>query len=1556
MSTNLDHGSLALAAHQQQLQQQQHQHQQDQHQQDQHNAQMQSQLQQQHQQQQQQMDIPIPLQPYAQSQAMPMHPDAQRFIDAHQQQQQHQQQQIEQHQHQLQQQQQQIQQMQQQHQQQQHHQHLLQSGIHQYPPNSSFGMIGQSMQSQAQLQNAIPPTGPTQLPVTSLPPQYHVPLPAVDQSQVQHTQQSQQLMQQHQQQQHTQQQSEHHHQQQQQQHQQQHQQQQQQQHQQQQQQQQQHSPPLSQQNPPSAAQLHAAFNGVLASGPQPGSVTEQQQQQHQQYMHTEQRQYAPLPQNRGRSASRRNTNTDETRPALPPIDSAQLNAAAYGESTGLASVSQPPSAILPTQTLPFSDPSIQSAPPHPLSAGQGQETFMLPTSGAGFAQQAMAMPLTSSGHHTGPGVAWMQGSGTLPQHPMISAVAQTALAPPTLTPSTTEGTLTPSAISEMERMVLRPESTPKAEPSAANIPTEAISQMPSGMLPASTVSLNMIPVNANVSLPPAANGFMSNSIQPPVQSAIAPATQPIMTTQLPHVAHETGQSINGSHSGPSQHRRQQSQPLASQIMNSSFALGPPFMAPTQAPTHLQMTHARMPNATDAQLGKLFDQVAQMAIVAGQDVRSGNQFPLGCLEGLEQIISQIKEQRQMPSMPSMPSISSESSIRSRSGSAYTKHSHNESTSTVLSSEGSPLLKKRPHFDDEAFGPMKSLRSENGTPVHPAPPPPASAPPTALQSPSQGTMPVSAMPPNLSSQPPSLLHTVSESQVPQLHQFQSGNGDIGGQPLSGAVGGGGPGSRAMASHISHRLAATNQMNASTASLGSIVPEMHQSSNPLGLAVQSVPQSPVERQQPQHRHDRSLDLAAMGLQHSPAQHMGVGAEGYSVASSVPGSGVHSPVGPSLRAVLSQNSLNMGFLRQAQMEMGGAGVRDGLPSLPHSASPAHPVQPNGAQQHGMRQSQVKHEVAPHSTPLQQSFTLAPAGNEGGGGHFDESMIQDDQTHDSAASSLIFLPGQAASLVGTGEDNQATLRAAKQAETSQNSLAQLDFTMGDEAGEGGDKKNGVAPIPIEPELQAKLDAYFEDFLSRLCSNLEAKDNRGELIHQTLMPKKMARLDESPDFRPFKFRIQAFTNAFYADLQARGMSDEECSFKKMKQFLWANPLISRYNDDGRKAKSKGNHVWMISARKVWNEDGSLRGWQFRKFERRIAGSAEEYAYVGVPWSWEMRIWDPQASSDSIKAAFSVEEHPGWLQFDGVACLKGTPQESDKGGRVSVTAHYPQNGQLHMLKWSFDIDLRKLGSNDNQRSSPSEAGDSSVKDGVSSRTGVTSSGNASEFEDGEGEHSSVASSADIDDGSGFYGVTDYQDDNDSAMFVPFEQQQIHQIIPQEIVPQTMAALQFPFTPPILDGFQPNYPFDRGQVGSANASGPSTDLSLKETVVMNPHAMHPSAFESAIQSLHQHQQSSFALGTPPVPTEMMPGQHPDHSQFAPVAMGGPAPQTAPPVDSQSQSQPQQQQHLQQQQQQIPQQAPPSMMDVITPIFPAQQAPIQSQPGLGQPMMGMPPAEGS
>ena len=64
--------------------------------------------------------------------------------------------------------------------------------------------------------------------------------------------------------------------------------------------------------------------------------------------------------------------------------------------------------------------------------------------------------------------------------------------------------------------------------------------------------------------------------------------------------------------------------------------------------------------------------------------------------------------------------------------------------------------------------------------------------------------------------------------------------------------------------------------------------------------------------------------------------------------------------------------------------------------------------------------------------------------------------------------------------------------------------------------------------------------MSYFLDAVEATDAKGELIHQTLMAKKMQRLDESPDFRPFKFRIQAFTNAFLEEVSGRNHSHRAC--------------------------------------------------------------------------------------------------------------------------------------------------------------------------------------------------------------------------------------------------------------------------------------------------------------------------------------------------------------------------------------------------------------------------------
>lgn len=69
----------------------------------------------------------------------------------------------------------------------------------------------------------------------------------------------------------------------------------------------------------------------------------------------------------------------------------------------------------------------------------------------------------------------------------------------------------------------------------------------------------------------------------------------------------------------------------------------------------------------------------------------------------------------------------------------------------------------------------------------------------------------------------------------------------------------------------------------------------------------------------------------------------------------------------------------------------------------------------------------------------------------------------------------------------------------------------------------------LEPYVHGhSLNVFRAD--ATICAAVDATDAKGEPIHQTLMAKKMQRLDESPDFRPFKFRIQAFTNAFLEEV------------------------------------------------------------------------------------------------------------------------------------------------------------------------------------------------------------------------------------------------------------------------------------------------------------------------------------------------------------------------------------------------------------------------------------------
>ncbi|KAJ1309568.1 hypothetical protein OPQ81_006341 [Rhizoctonia solani] len=266
----------------------------------------------------------------------------------------------------------------------------------------------------------------------------------------------------------------------------------------------------------------------------------------------------------------------------------------------------------------------------------------------------------------------------------------------------------------------------------------------------------------------------------------------------------------------------------------------------------------------------------------------------------------------------------------------------------------------------------------------------------------------------------------------------------------------------------------------------------------------------------------------------------------------------------------------------------------------------------------------------------------------------------------------------------------------------------------------------LPPELKSEVDRVFFKFLNKICSNLEATDSKGEAIHQTLMAKKMARLDELPDFRPFKFRIQAFTNGFLEELASEGYPDEIIPMKKIKSYLWNQPFISRFNEDGKKAKSKGNHIWNIDARKI-DEGGSIR-WTFREFKRKIAGTPPGIAYHGHHWQWAPHVWDPQLSRANITASFSSPSLPSWLSWNDNV-LSGTPGPDAVNTDITVHAKVLNDPDDNILSHTFHLTIapsavdpafvksrRPSLAHDIRRN----VSDSAVTGGLRTRAGSTSS--------------------------------------------------------------------------------------------------------------------------------------------------------------------------------------------------------------------------------------------
>jgi len=119
---------------------------------------------------------------------------------------------------------------------------------------------------------------------------------------------------------------------------------------------------------------------------------------------------------------------------------------------------------------------------------------------------------------------------------------------------------------------------------------------------------------------------------------------------------------------------------------------------------------------------------------------------------------------------------------------------------------------------------------------------------------------------------------------------------------------------------------------------------------------------------------------------------------------------------------------------------------------------------------------------------------------------------------------------------------------------------------------------------------------------------------------------------------------------------------QIRNYLWNSPYISRFNEDGKKAKSKGNHIWNIEAKKTG--DG---GWIFRPFQRRLAGVPPGVAYVGLRWTWTPRIWDPQASRNNLHVTYTSPSLPHWLSWHEDQYLMGIPTPDAQSCDVTVEA-------------------------------------------------------------------------------------------------------------------------------------------------------------------------------------------------------------------------------------------------------------------------------------------------
>jgi hypothetical protein len=181
----------------------------------------------------------------------------------------------------------------------------------------------------------------------------------------------------------------------------------------------------------------------------------------------------------------------------------------------------------------------------------------------------------------------------------------------------------------------------------------------------------------------------------------------------------------------------------------------------------------------------------------------------------------------------------------------------------------------------------------------------------------------------------------------------------------------------------------------------------------------------------------------------------------------------------------------------------------------------------------------------------------------------------------------------------------------------------------------GEAPFP--PQMLPQLDLLFVAFLQKVLSDEHIRDSRGEALHHPLPPRKQSKMQSLPltSWRQIKLRIQAFTAAFQEELSnslAVGMNlpRHEVSVKRVREYLWTKDLIARYNPSGRKAKSRGSHVWCVEARR--KSDDVRAEWEFRPWRRKIQVMRDSLVvFWGQHLKFPFKVWDPQVQYEGTTA-------------------------------------------------------------------------------------------------------------------------------------------------------------------------------------------------------------------------------------------------------------------------------------------------------------------------------------